>query len=93
LQIADHVFVTDIYPAREKPIPGVKSELISDTMKKNGYDKLELIHDMNDIPKHLNQINKSGDCVIFLGAGDIWKIAEKYLKMLKKIEEKEVEYA
>ncbi len=93
LQIADHVFVTDIYPAREKPIPGVKSELISDTMKKNGYDKFELIRDMNDIPERLNQINKSGDCVIFLGAGDIWKMAEKYLKMLKKIEEKEVEYA
>ena len=34
LQIADYVILTDIYPAREKPIPNISSKLIFDDLRK-----------------------------------------------------------
>ena len=35
LQLADYVILTDIYPAREKPIPNISSKMIYDEIQKN----------------------------------------------------------
>ena len=34
---ADLVFLTEIYPAREKPLPGVTSALVADALRKAGH--------------------------------------------------------
>ncbi|MBI2387520.1 MAG: UDP-N-acetylmuramate--L-alanine ligase [Elusimicrobia bacterium] len=72
---ADQVFVTDIYAAGEKPIPGVTSKVIIDAVRKAGVNAqpfpgaLEAARDL-----------RPGDVVLTLGAGDVWKIGEDLLR-------------
>ncbi len=82
LKLADKVFLTPIYPAREKPIPGVTTTLIYDLLKEESVE-LECVDDLADVPdKIMNQIQK-GDIVITLGAGDITKVGHEIVNLLK----------
>jgi UDP-N-acetylmuramate--alanine ligase len=66
LSLLDEVFLCDIYPAREQPIPGVTSELIYDRLRP-GIEK-HLIHK----EQILDVVKQGGfDVLISLGAGDI----------------------
>ena len=66
LSLLDEVILTDIYPAREKPIPGVTSKLIYDNLRP-GIEKS--ICRKEDLLRLLPQ--KSLDVLIVLGAGDL----------------------
>ena len=61
----DEIILMDIYPAREKPIPGVTSEIIFEKMK-NPNKVLVTKANMLDILK-----TKDLDVVMTIGAGDI----------------------
>ena len=74
---ADSVKLLEIYPAGEKPIHGVSSKLIFDLLKKNGAD-VEFFHGAEVLARSV----KSGDIVLTLGAGDVWKIGEEILKLI-----------
>lgn len=76
LSLLDEVILTDIYPAREKPIPGVSSQLIYDNLRP-GIEKT-LCH-KEDV---LNQLkDKPLEVVIVLGAGDL----DNYVPEIKKL--------
>ena len=71
LSLADSVILLGIYPAREKPIPGVTSELIFNRITcqdKVLIDKEELL----DLLK-----TKDTDVLVTLGAGDIDRYIDK----------------
>jgi UDP-N-acetylmuramate--alanine ligase len=70
---ADIVYVTEIYPAGEKPIDGVSSTLIQEAMEKHEGRAPEIVNRLEDVPKIVADIVKQGDVVITLGAGDIYK--------------------
>lgn len=77
------VFVcTDVYPAREIPIQGISGKLITDAAEKFGHKNVIYVSDKKDIPKRLLEIVKPGDIVITMGAGDIWKYGEEFIKKL-----------
>jgi UDP-N-acetylmuramate--alanine ligase len=80
--LADVLVVTDVYPAREEPIQGVTGELITNAAKQYGHKDVHYVHDKKDIPAYLKKNTRSGDIVITMGAGDIWKIGEEFLKQL-----------
>lgn len=80
----DVFIVTDVYPAREEPIHGVTGELIADAAKKFGHKNVHYIKDKKDVPSFLNKIKKDGDIIITMGAGDIWKYGEEFIKTLSK---------
>ncbi len=80
LSLLDEVILTEIYPAREKPIPGVTSQLIYDNLSE-GVEK-HLIAKA-DIPQFV--ASEDFDVLIVLGAGD----AVDYIPAIKKtLEEK-----
>ena len=82
LQNADVVIVTDIYPAREQKIAGVTSKLIYDELSSEcSY----LVPDLDDIIDKLDEVTQSGDMVITMGAGNIWRYCEFYVNHLKTI--------
>jgi len=81
--LSDVLVVTDIYPAREEPIQGVTGELIVDAAKRFGHKDARFVPDKKSVPAHLKTIVKSGDIVITMGAGDIWKYGEEFLKQLR----------
>jgi UDP-N-acetylmuramate--alanine ligase len=74
---ADLVFVTDIYPAREKPIEGITAKLIVETAQKKGNKNVRYIPFDENLCDEIKKILKPNDVVITLGAGDIWKVADK----------------
>ena len=78
---ADEVIVTGIYPAFERPIPGITSDLIYQSIKKSGSKKVRRILDREEILDYLKSNLKKGDFVVGLGAGDIWKVTEKVSKI------------
>ena len=81
---ADVLFLLDIYPAGEDPIPGVKAENLYEGIKGHGHKDVTLVSERKEILDHLLPRLKSGDMVITLGAGDVWKIGETLLEELKK---------
>jgi UDP-N-acetylmuramate--alanine ligase len=81
--LSDVLVVTDVYPAREEAIQGISGELIVNAAKRFGHKDAQYVPDKNQIPDHLSSIVKSGDIVITMGAGDIWKFGEEFLKKMK----------
>lgn len=77
---ADRVVLMDIYPAGEKPLPGVNAELLYRGIKETGKD-IEYIEDKDDIISYLDRDMKEGDTLLTLGAGDVWKMGEKLLQI------------
>jgi UDP-N-acetylmuramate--alanine ligase len=74
---ADILIVTDIYPAREAPIDGVTGKLIADSAREFGHKNVFYIPEFNEIVPFIQNLLKSGDMVLTIGAGNIWKVAEK----------------
>jgi UDP-N-acetylmuramate--alanine ligase len=67
---ADGVFLTEIYPAREQPIPGVTSDLVATSAKEAGRP-VAWQGSRTDLAAALNDFVRDGDVVITIGAGDI----------------------
>ena len=81
--LSDVLVVTDVYPAREEPIQGITGELIANAAKQFGHKEVYYVPDKKSVPAHLKKIVKKGDIVITMGAGDIWKYGEEFLKVYK----------
>ena len=81
---SDVFICTDIYPAREEPIEGVTGELIADAARSFGHKNVIYVENKNDVIKVLNDIKRDGDIMVTMGAGDIWKIGEKFVAGLSK---------
>jgi len=75
--------LTDVYPAREEPIQGVTGELIANAAKQYGHKQVHYVPDKKNVPDFLRSIVQQGDIVITMGAGDIWKFGEEFVKKLK----------
>ena len=79
------IIITNIYPAREKPIKNVSSNLIIDYLKKIGHKKTFKTNKIN-LPNKIKEITKSNDIIITMGAGDIYKSIDKIYNEIKWIE-------
>ena len=71
---ADQLFLTDIYAAGEKPIPGITSQHLADAIAQHGHHSVKYAPDRAAMAAELARAAKPGDVVIALGAGDINKI-------------------
>jgi UDP-N-acetylmuramate--alanine ligase len=80
---SDVFICTDVYPAREIPIQGISGKLITDAAEKFGHKNVIYVPDKKEIPDRLMEIVKQGDIVVTMGAGDIWKYGEEFIKKLK----------
>jgi len=80
LSTSNKVIITDIYPAREKPIKGVSSELIFNeiSIKEKYY-----IPAPEKIIEKINQIKSKGDMIIVMGAGNINNIIKSIIQKIK----------
>lgn len=83
---ADVLVVTDVYPAREKPIPGVTGESITERAVAFGHHDVHYVPEKEEVPASLQEIVRPGDIVVTLGAGDIWRYGEAFLEERRTIE-------
>ncbi|MBI2793692.1 MAG: UDP-N-acetylmuramate--L-alanine ligase [Ignavibacteria bacterium] len=76
---ADVLVLTDVYAAREAPIDGINGKLIADAARLAGHAEVYYEPDKNRVADALKSIVQTGDMVITLGAGDIWKVGLELL--------------
>ena len=77
--LADVVYVTDIYSAGETEIPGVSGELVAEKIRSSGHPSVHWVNGAPDLVERVKSELRSGDIVITLGAGDIWKFGKDLL--------------
>jgi UDP-N-acetylmuramate--alanine ligase len=78
---ADLVFVTEIYGAREQPVPGVSGRQVADAAARAGADaRFEAVR--ADVGRRVREALKPGDVVLTLGAGDITRVAPELVRWL-----------
>ncbi|MFC1769844.1 UDP-N-acetylmuramate--L-alanine ligase [Nitrospirota bacterium] len=76
---ADTVVMMDIYAASEKPIEGVSTEAIISNMN---HSDVHHIRKPDDVAAFVAAQATTGDMVLTLGAGDVWKIGAKVIEKL-----------
>ena len=80
LSLFDEVWLLEIYPAREQPIPGVTSNLLADNMKPG---VCKGIISRNQVPELVESIKDQIEVLVTLGAGDLEDYVETITGILK----------
>lgn len=81
--ISDVLLVTDVYPAREEPIEGVSGELIINAARSMGHKDVHWVKDKESVVAALRALVNEGDLVLTMGAGDIWRMGDEYISVLR----------
>jgi UDP-N-acetylmuramate--alanine ligase len=81
---AEILIVTEIYPAREEPIPGVTAELIVEAAREFGHKQVHYLPRREEVVPFLKEILKPGDLVMTMGAGNITRLSDELVKELKR---------
>jgi len=80
---ADAVVVTDVYGARESPIPGVTGRLVASAAQRSGAARVEYVPHRGDVAGRLAELVAPGDLVVTMGAGDITLVAGELALLLE----------
>jgi UDP-N-acetylmuramate--alanine ligase len=78
---ADAVFLTEIYPARERPLPGVTAALVADALAAVGRAP-EWRGTRDELAAALAAAVRPGDVVLTIGAGDVTRTGPELLARL-----------
>lgn len=76
------IWLTDIYSAGEKPIPGISSSLILESFPAEKRETVTLISDREALIKEVVKSLRPQDVLVTLGAGDVYKIGEEILNKI-----------
>lgn len=87
LQAADLVFVSDVYPASEKPIEGISGQTIVDAMKLHGDIPATYLPNLATAHHAVGNALQPGDLLITLGAGNVHEAGTRIAADLKILEE------
>lgn len=75
---ADEVILTEIYPAREEPIPGVTGEGLWEEVRRVENGKpVRFLATKEEVCSYLLETLEPGDMALILGAGDIREVSER----------------
>jgi len=83
LAAADSVFLAEIYPAREQPVPGITSALVASSLERAGRPATWQ-GSRSDLAAALTGFVREGDVVITIGAGDITRTGPELRERLEK---------
>ncbi len=87
LQAADLVFISDVYPASEKPIEGISGQTIVDAMKLHGDIPAIYLPNLATAHHTVGNALQTGDLLITLGAGNVHEAGTRIAADLKTLEE------
>ena len=79
---ADHIVLTDIYPAGEEPIAGVTLETLAAAVRRAVTVPVDLVARLEDLVPALVAVARPGDAVITLGAGSIGSVPDRLVMAL-----------
>lgn len=73
---ADAVVLAPIYPAREVDTGEVSSELLAEAIRSTNPNA-QAVGGFKEVERYLDESGGEGDIIITMGAGDIYKVADK----------------
>ena len=85
LAAADSVWVTDVFPAREVPIPGVTGELVSAAVETAGGD-VRYHAELDTLAEAVASQLIAGDLLLTMGAGSVETVAPRVLELLRAVD-------
>lgn len=83
LALSDQVVLTDIYPAREEPIPGISALLIAQQLEDLGRE-VHYVPSRFRLPRAVARLSQRGDLVVAMGAGNIDAFPNAFLQELQR---------
>jgi UDP-N-acetylmuramate--alanine ligase len=78
---ADEVYITEIYPADEEPIPGVSAALIVEAVRRRR--PVRFVPSAEEAAEQAAGEARAGDLILTLGAGDIGAAADAIVERLR----------
>ncbi len=81
---ADYLVMTDIYAASEKPLEGVSGEALLAAAIQHGQRRTRYIGRVETMAAELLPMLEKGDLVLTLGAGNIVRVGEELLELLRR---------
>jgi len=79
---ADVLIITEIYGAGENQIDGVDASRLYEGIRDHGHREVTYLPRKEDIPDHLMTIVQDHDLVLTMGAGNIWQVADEFVRKL-----------
>ena len=76
---ADSAVILPIYPARERAIPGVTSQLVVAEANRLGHPRVLAAAGVDEAVGVLGELLRPGDVMLTLGAGDVFRVAESWV--------------
>jgi UDP-N-acetylmuramate--alanine ligase len=83
LRGADVVWITDVFPARETPIPGVTGEMVVGEARRAGVPEVQYRAVLDDLGADLAGSLAPGDVLLTLGAGSVERLGRAVLDLLE----------
>ena len=79
---ADSVFVLDVYPASEQPIPGVTGEALARRIVELSGKAARYVGSFGEAAEAVAALAGPGDAVVTLGAGNVSQLGPQILRVL-----------
>jgi UDP-N-acetylmuramate--alanine ligase len=84
ISAADVAWITDVFPAREAPIPGVTGALVAKAAEEAGGVEVRYHERIDDLPEVLARDLREGDVLLTLGAGSVERVGGEVLQILRE---------
>ena len=78
----DVLYLAEVYAAGEEPVPDVTSRRLYEALRARGHLDVHYLGEEGDAAVTLARESMSGDVVVTLGAGDVYRIGERLLAQL-----------
>ncbi len=79
---AGALFLLDVYPAGEDPIPEVSSRRLCEALRARGHVDVHYLDRETPAADEVAAASRRGDLIVTLGAGDIYKLGDEILSAL-----------
>ena len=81
---ADHILICELYPAFEKPIPGVSARLVADELRRMGHPHVGYAETMDEAFDYLLRERTDEELVLVMGAGNVRSLSERFAAHVKE---------
>jgi UDP-N-acetylmuramate--alanine ligase len=86
--VADLVFVTEVYSAGEPPVPGVSGRLVADAVARHArVHRVVYVSSRDELRSAVAAALQPGDLCVTLGAGDLTTLPEELLALRGEVDE------
>lgn len=75
----DKLFLTEIYPASESPIPGVSGESLAQGIRQVSSTDVTFCRNFDEMLEEITNELRPGDLLLTLGAGNIFTVGQRWL--------------